>query len=145
MIDWALMASLVSNAVALFAFWHFLRHCRAMREEAQQRRKGDFVAEEEKFSTQRNVTYVLLAVFVGMSLSVLIGSDQSERSIVLQAIINITTFAVGYWLGASKQSQDQIQAAIRRDDVKTLITDNKKVDNINVDTNNVNIHENPEK
>lgn len=69
-------------------------------------RRSTFVAEQEKFSTQRTLTYCLLAIFAATSAFVLYDNDQSERSMVLQTIINLTLLAVGYWLGASKQGQD---------------------------------------
>lgn len=71
-----------------------------------ERRQTPFVADQEKFSTQRTVTYVLLTIFAATSAFVLYDNDQSERSMVLQTIINLTLLAVGYWLGASKQGQD---------------------------------------
>lgn len=72
-----------------------------------------FEADQEKFSTQRTVTYCLLLIFACTAAAVLYQADQSERSMVLQTIINLTLLAVGYWLGASKQGQDQAQAMNR--------------------------------
>lgn len=72
-----------------------------------ERRRHPFNADQEKFSTQRRVTYILLAMFVGMAINVFIYNDQSERSMVIQTVINFTSLAVGYWIGASKQTQDQ--------------------------------------
>ncbi len=72
-------------------------------------RRKPFAVDQEKFSTQRAVTYVLLAQFAATAANVFYNNDQSERSMMLQAIISLATFAVGYWLGASKQGQDQAQ------------------------------------
>ena len=38
-------------------------------------------------------------------------ADQSERSIIIQTVINITLIGVGYWLGASKSGtvRDKIE------------------------------------
>lgn len=66
-----------------------------------------------KFSTQRAVTYVLLGVFIGVTITVLYQNDQSERSMILQTVINLTLLAVGFWLGASKQGQDQAHSMQR--------------------------------
>jgi sulfite exporter TauE/SafE len=66
-----------------------------------------------KFSTQREVTYVLLGIFAAVVAAVLYQNDQSERSMVLQTVINLTLLAVGYWLGASKAAADQGQAMSR--------------------------------
>ncbi len=80
------------------------------------RRKEDskaFSVDQEKFSTQRCVTYVLLVQFAATAANVFYNNDQSERSMMLQAIISLATFAVGYWLGASKQGQDTAQAMNR--------------------------------
>ncbi len=73
-----------------------------------------FAVDQEKFSTQRTVTYVLLAQFAATAANVFYNNDQSERSMMLQAIISLATFAVGYWLGASKQGQD---SAIAMNDI----------------------------
>jgi hypothetical protein len=71
-----------------------------------EQRQTPFVIEEAKFSTQRVVTYVLLAIFAGVTAAVFFQNDQSERSTVLQTIINLTFLASGYWLGASKGAAD---------------------------------------
>lgn len=71
-----------------------------------ERRRSPFVVDEEKFSTQRTVTYALLCIFTSTAAWVLYQNDQSERSMILQTVINLTLLAVGYWLGASKQGQD---------------------------------------
>jgi sulfite exporter TauE/SafE len=76
-----------------------------------ERRKTDL--DSEKFSTQRTVTYCLLGIFAGVVSAVLWQSDQSERSMILQTVINLTLLAVGYWLGASKQGQEQAQSMSR--------------------------------
>ena len=62
--------------------------------------------EEAKFSTQKTVTYILLLIFSAVVVAVMTGVDQSERSMILQTVINLTLLAVGYWLGASKQAAD---------------------------------------
>jgi len=71
--------------------------------------KHEFAVDQEKFSTQRTVTYCLLIQFGLTAVQVFWNNDQSERSMMLQTIINLTLLAVGYWLGSSKQSQDQTQ------------------------------------
>lgn len=72
---------------------------------AEERRKP-FVADKEKFSTQRTVTYCLLLQFALVAAQVLYQNDQSERSMILQTIINLTLLAVGYWLGSSKAAAE---------------------------------------
>lgn len=62
--------------------------------------------DEAKFATQKAVTYALLLIFAAVSGWVLYQNDQSERSMVLQTVINLTLLAVGYWLGASKAAAD---------------------------------------
>lgn len=76
-------------------------------------RREPFVIDREKFSTQREVTYVLLVIFAGVVVAVFWQNDQSERSTILQTIINLVILAVGYWLGASKAAVDQGQAMSR--------------------------------
>lgn len=76
-----------------------------------ERRKTDL--DSEKFSTQRAVTYALLGIFATTAAWVLYQNDQSERSMILQTVINLTLLSVGYWLGASKQGQDQAQSMSR--------------------------------
>lgn len=71
------------------------------------KRAADFSPDQEKFSTQRAVTYLIILIFAATTAFVFYNNDQSERSMVLQTIINLTLLAVGYWLGASKQAQDQ--------------------------------------
>lgn len=78
-----------------------------------ERRRGPFVPDQEKFSTQRTLTYLLVLIFACVSGVVLYENDQSERSMILQTVINMTLLAVGYWLGASKQGQDQAQSMSR--------------------------------
>lgn len=63
--------------------------------------------DERKFSTQKVVTYILLAIFSAVTANVLAHADQSERSMILQTVINITLIAVGYWLGASKPANGE--------------------------------------
>lgn len=76
-------------------------------------RREPFIIDQAKFSTQRQVTYFLLVIFAGVVGVVLYQDDQSERSMILQTVINLTLLAVGYWLGASKQAADQGQAMSR--------------------------------
>ena len=66
--------------------------------------------DEAKFFTQKVVTYALLAIFAGVTGTVLYQSDQSERSMILQTVINMTLLAVGYWLGSSKGATDSNDA-----------------------------------
>lgn len=74
----------------------------------EERRKVPFVLDEAKFGTQKIVTYVLLFFFMLAGLAVFLQypSDQSERSTVLQTIINLTFLAAGFWLGSSKGAAD---------------------------------------
>lgn len=69
-------------------------------------RRQPAIAEEAKVATQKLVTYVLLMIFAAVTANVLIGTDQAERSMVLQTVINLTLLAVGFWLGASKGAMD---------------------------------------
>jgi hypothetical protein len=66
--------------------------------------------DEAKFATQKTVTYALLLIFAAVAGWVLYQNDQSERSMVLQTVINLTLLAVGYWLGASKAAADSNDA-----------------------------------
>lgn len=101
--------SIVFFATALF-YCLFIGRIKKALGLYQVRSAEAFVADQEKFSTQRNVTYFLLGLFASTSGLVMYQDDQSERSMILQTIINLTLLAVGYWLGASKQGQDQAQA-----------------------------------
>jgi len=62
---------------------------------------------DERMSTQRLVTYILLIIFAAVAAAVFSGSDQAERSTILQTVINFTMIAVGFWLGSSKSSMDK--------------------------------------
>lgn len=72
-----------------------------------------FAADEAKFATQKVVTYTLLCVFTGVVATVLYQNDPSERSMILQTIINLTLLAVGYWLGASDSGKKQQESMSR--------------------------------
>ena len=63
--------------------------------------------EEAKLSTQRNVTYILLALLASITVAVFLGEDKSERSTQQQTIINLAMLGVGFWLGSSKGSADK--------------------------------------
>ena len=69
-------------------------------------RRVPFVIDEAKFSTQRVVTYCLLFIFACVVVVVFYGTDQAERSTVLQTVINFTMIAIGYWLGSSKSTNE---------------------------------------
>ena len=69
-------------------------------------RRHDFDSTEAKFKTQKIITYVLLLLFAAVTTNVLIVNDQSERSMVLQTVINLTLLATGYWIGSSKGAAD---------------------------------------
>lgn len=62
--------------------------------------------DEAKFSTQKIVTLILLVIFAAVTANVLAGTDQAERSTILQTVINLTILAAGYWLGSSKAATD---------------------------------------
>ena len=76
-------------------------------------KREPFVIDQAKFSTQRQVTWALLAIFACVVAVVMSQNDQSERSMVLQTVINLTLLAVGYWLGASKAAADSNQSLSR--------------------------------
>jgi len=79
---------------------------------AQPERRASRI-DEAKFSTQRVVTYIVLLIFTAVTGNVLLGVDQAERSTIIQTVINFTMLALGFWLGASKQAQDNAQSASR--------------------------------
>ena len=76
-------------------------------------RRSPFQVDEAKFSTQRFVTYSLLLIFACVVGIVFLGTDQAERSTVLQTVINFTMLALGFWLGTSKSSADKDVTAAR--------------------------------
>lgn len=76
-------------------------------------RRSPFAIDEQKFSTQRLVTYVVLLIFAAVTSNVLIGNDQAERSTIIQTVINFTMMALGFWLGTSKGSADKDATASR--------------------------------
>jgi protein-S-isoprenylcysteine O-methyltransferase Ste14 len=82
-------------------------------EQRKGERRAPFMVDEAKFSTQRLVTYVILLIFTAVTANVLIGQDQAERSTIIQTVINFAMLAIGFWLGASKQAQDNAQSASR--------------------------------
>lgn len=72
-----------------------------------ERRAEPFQADEAKFITQKTVTVFILLIFAGVCGWVFYqDANPSERSTVLQTIINLTVMAVGYWLGSSKGAAD---------------------------------------
>lgn len=70
-------------------------------------RRAPIIMEEAKLSTQRNVTYILIALLAAVTVVVFLGEDKSERSTQQQAIISLAVFSVGFWLGSSKSSSDK--------------------------------------
>jgi len=80
---------------------------------SQPERRAPFVIDEAKFSTQRIVTYIILMIFASVTANVLLGQDQAERSTIIQTVINFAMLALGFWLGASKQAQDNAQSTSR--------------------------------
>ena len=64
-------------------------------------RRRDYL-DGARFGTQKLVTYIILLIFSAVVANILMHSDQSERSIIIQTVINITLIGVGYWLGSSK-------------------------------------------
>lgn len=73
---------------------------------SEERRANTPTVDEAKFATQKIVTYALLTIFTGVTATILYQNDQSERSMILQTVINLTLLAVGYWVGASKTAAD---------------------------------------
>ena len=81
-----------------------------------ERRTQPFIMDEAKFVTQKTVTVFILLIFAGVCGWVFYqDANPSERSTVLQTIINLTVMAVGYWLGSSKGAADN------RDQLNKLI------------------------
>ncbi len=82
-----------------------------------ERRAQPFIIDEAKFSTQKFVTYILLLFFcVVMGNVLFLGDDQSERSTIIQTVINLAFLAAGFWLGSSKGAADT------RDQMTKLMT-----------------------
>jgi predicted Na+-dependent transporter len=79
---------------------------------SEERRKP-FAVDQEKFATQRAISYLLILIFAAVVSEVLWRNVETERSTVLQTVINLTMLAVGYWLGASKQGHDQAHSMSR--------------------------------
>lgn len=96
-------------------------------------RRQSFAADAEKFSTQRGVTYFLLVLFGSVSVAVFCGSDQAERSTVLQTIINFTLLAVGFWLGSSKGQADKDASISRMAEVVAAPAIPTKAENVQID------------
>lgn len=76
-------------------------------------RRTPFVIDEAKFSTQRVVTYALLTLLYITAIDVAIVNDQSERSTMIQTVINLTMLAVGFWIGTSKGEVDKAASMSR--------------------------------
>ena len=102
-------------------------------------RRQSFVADAEKFSTQRNVTYFLLLLFAAVSAAVFYANDQAERSMILQTIINFTMLAIGFWLGTSKGSADKEASMSRIAEATSPIPAN--VETVNVAAQQANVTE----
>ena len=74
-------------------------------------RRKPFDGTEAKFSTQKTITLIILLLFTYTLANVMTGTDQAERSMLLQTVINLTLLGVGYWLGSSKgaaESREQL-------------------------------------
>jgi hypothetical protein len=72
-----------------------------------ERRQVPWQADEAKFVTQKLVTIFILAIFGSVCFWVFYqDANASERSTMMQTVINLTVMAVGYWLGASKAAAD---------------------------------------
>lgn len=123
---------LLSSLLALAVGFYLLRTQRP----SFDRRGSDqpFAAEEQKFATQRNLTYIVVAVFACVVLNVLLGTEDAERSMILQTVINIVMLVLGFWFGSSKQSQDQTQAAIARDLKAPQTIETVKIEAENIST-----------
>lgn len=73
-------------------------------------RRTNSSLDDAKFNTQKIVTLILLIIFAAVTANVLAGTDQAERSTILQTVINLTILAAGYWLGSSKAATDSAAA-----------------------------------
>lgn len=69
-------------------------------------RRQPFVLDEQKFSTQRIVTYAIIAIFSGVTAWVLWGGTVEQRSIIIQCVIGLMIGAIAFWMGSSKGAAD---------------------------------------
>lgn len=65
-----------------------------------------FNPEEEKFSTQRLVTYAIILIFTGVAAWILFYGTVEQRSIIIQCIIGLMIGVVTFWIGSSKGAAD---------------------------------------
>lgn len=66
-----------------------------------------FLAEEEKFSTQRVVSYCVMIIFTAVTAWILHFGTQDQKSIIIQTVINLVIGVVAFWIGSSKGSADK--------------------------------------
>jgi len=58
---------------------------------------------ENRFATQKQLTFILVGLFALMMIFVFwFSGDKSLVNVVVQAVILFASTAVGYWIGASK-------------------------------------------
>lgn len=102
-------------------------------------RRAPFIIDEAKFSTQRVVTYYLLLIFTAAGVAVVMADDQSERSTMLQTIINFTMLAVGFWLGSSKGAVDKDASMSRMAEASTTTASPIKADDVQIAAEKVSV------
>jgi hypothetical protein len=91
-------------------------------------RRQPFLIEQEKFSTQKIVTYFLLVLFACVTVAVFWRDNDAERSTVLQTIINFTMLAIGFWLGSSKGAVDN------REQLNKIMASPVQADEVKIDS-----------
>jgi uncharacterized membrane protein YfcA len=70
-------------------------------------RRLPFIAEEQKFSTQKQITFFVMAIMSLVTAWVLFYGSIEQRSAVIQMWIGLTLLAAGYWMATSKGSADK--------------------------------------
>ena len=79
-------------------------------------RRKPFVLDEQKFSTQRIVTYAIIAIFSAVTAWVLWCGTVEQRSIIIQCVIGLMIGAIAFWMGSSKGAVDN------RDQLNRMLT-----------------------
>ena len=65
-----------------------------------------FDASEQKFATQRQLTYAVVWIFFLAAAWTFYHGTESQQATVLQTIINLVIAGFSYWIGSSKGSAE---------------------------------------
>lgn len=74
---------------------------------ATKERRAPFIAEQQKFSTQKFMSYCVVLLFTAVTSWILSYGTSEQKSIIIQTIIGLMIGVVAFWIGSSKGSADK--------------------------------------